>query len=123
MHDNFVDNYDIDGDGADDYTLCGKMEHYCGGGIVRDHWAACKAVLVFNAGERLSKLSTMTKTCKEAAMMELYSSAIAELDEVHFGDGARYFFSRSFQKSCSQSDSEMVARPLETHAFTSSQRR
>ena len=98
MHDNFVDNYDIDGDGADDYTLCEKMVHYCGGGIVREHWAACKAVLVFNAGERLSKLSTMTKTCKEAAMMELYSSAIAELDEVHFGDGARYFFSRSFQK-------------------------
>ena len=92
----FVDNYDIDG--ADDYTLCEKMVHYCGGGIVRDHWAACKAVLVFYAGESLSKLSTMTKTGKEAAMMELYTSAIAELDEMHFGDNARVFFSRSFQK-------------------------
>jgi hypothetical protein len=90
----FVDNYNIDGDGTDDYTLCDKMVHYdCGGGIVCDLWAACcKAVLVFHAGESLSKLSTMTKTDKEAAMMELYTSAIAELNEIHIGDKAQVFF-------------------------------
>jgi hypothetical protein len=45
-NENFVDNYDLDGDGADDYTLCDKWGHiiYGGGGIVRDHWAVCKAV-------------------------------------------------------------------------------
>ena len=98
---NFVDNYDLDGEGGDDYTLCQKMVHYCGGGIVSDHWPACMAVLVFHAGQSLSKLSTMTKAVKEAAMMQLYTSAIAELDEIHFGDSARVF-SRSFQKKDEQ---------------------
>ena len=97
VHDNFQDKYHLD-DGGDDYTLCDKMVHHCGGGIVREHWAACKAVLVFYAGDRLSKLSSMTKSGKEAAMMQLYTCAIAELDEVHFGDSVRHFFSRSFQK-------------------------
>ena len=95
---NFVDNYELDGEQADDYTLYQKMVHYCGGGIVSEHWAACKVVLVFHAGVSVSKLSTMTRAVKEAATLQLYTSAIAELDEVHFGDGARLFFSRSFQK-------------------------
>ena len=100
---NFVDNFELDGEGGDDdYTLCQKMVHYCGGGIVPEHWAACKAVLVFHAGKSLSKLSTMTKAVKEAAMMQLYISAIAALDEIHFGDSARVFFSRSFQKKDEQ---------------------
>ena len=35
---NFVDNYELDADeGGDDYTLCQKMVHYCGGGIVLEH--------------------------------------------------------------------------------------
>jgi hypothetical protein len=99
---NFVDNYELDGEGGDDYTLCQKILYYCGGGMGSKHWPACKAVLVFHAGESLSKLSTMTKAVKEAAMMQLYTSAIAELDEIHYGDGARLFFSRSFQKKDEQ---------------------
>jgi hypothetical protein len=100
---NFIDNYALDGEGGgDDYTLCQKMVHYCGGGIVPEHWPACKAVLVFHAGDGLSKLSTMAKAVKEAAMMQLYTSAIAELDEIHFGDSARVFFTRSFQRKDEQ---------------------
>ena len=99
MNENFVDNYELDGEeSGDDYTVCQKMVHYCGGGIVPEHWDACEAVLIFHAGVLLCKLSTMTKALKEAAMMQLYTSAIAELDKTHFGDSARLFFSRSFQK-------------------------
>ena len=98
---NFVDNYDLDGEGGDDYTLCQKMVHYCGGGIVSDHWPACMAVLVFHAGQSLSKLSTMTKAVKEAAMMQLYTSTIEELDKIHFGDSAQVF-SKLFQKKVEQ---------------------
>ena len=95
---NFIDNYALDGEGGgDDYTLCQKMVHYCGGGIVPEHWPACKAVLVFHAGDGLSKLSTMAKTVKEAAMMQLYTAAIAELDEIHFGDSARVFLRDRFK--------------------------
>ena len=72
--------------------------HYCGGGIVPEHWPACKAVLAFHAGESLTKLSSMTKLVKEAAILQLYTSAVAELDEVHFGDSACTFFARSFPK-------------------------
>ena len=54
--------------------------------------AACKAVLVFQAGFSISKLSSMTKVIKEAAMMELYNARIATVDKIHFGDSARLFF-------------------------------
>ena len=100
---NFVENYDLDGEGGDKYTLCQKMVHYCGGGIVSKHWPACKAVLVFHAGQSLSKLSTMTKAVKEAAMMQLYTSAIAELDKIHFGDSARVFFRDRFKRKMNRS--------------------
>ena len=89
---NFIDNYDLDAEGGDDYTLCQKMVHYCGGHIVPEHLPACKAVLVFNAGCAISKLSSMTKVVKEAAMLELYNASIAALDEIQFGDSARLFF-------------------------------
>lgn len=98
FNDNFVDNYDLDAEGGDEYTLCQKMVHYCGGHIAVEHLAACKAVLVFHAGSSISKLSSMTKVVKEAAMMELYNASIAALDEIHFGDSARLFFGRSFRK-------------------------
>ena len=96
--DNFIDNYNLDAEGGDDYTLCQKMVHYCGGHIITEHLPACKAVLVFHAGCSICKLSSMTKVVKEAAMLELYNASIAALDEIHFGDSARLFFSRSFRK-------------------------
>jgi hypothetical protein len=40
----------------------------------------------------------MTKVVKEAAMLEIYNASIAALDDIHFGDSARLFFSRSFRK-------------------------
>ena len=89
---NFIDNYDLDAEGGDDYTLCQKMVHYCGGHIVPEHLPACKAVLVFNAGCAISKLSSMTKVVKEVAMLELYNASIAALDEIQFDDSARLFF-------------------------------
>ena len=98
LNENFVDNYSLDADDGGEYTLCQKMVHYCGGHIAVEHLAACKAVLVFQAGCSISKLSSMTKVVKEAAMMELYNASIAALDEIHFGDSARLFFSRSFRK-------------------------
>jgi hypothetical protein len=92
LNENFVDNYSLDADDGGEYTLCQKMVHYCGGHIAVEHLAACKAVLVFQAGCSISKLSSMTKVVKEAAMMELYNASIAALDEIHFGDSARLFF-------------------------------
>ena len=57
---NFTDNYyDLDAEGGDDYTLCQKMVHYCGGHIVPEHLPACKAVLVFHAGCAICKLSSI----------------------------------------------------------------
>jgi hypothetical protein len=88
---NLTDNYDLDAEGGDDYTLCQKMVHYCGGHIVTEHLPACKAVLVFHAGYAICKLSSITKVVKEAAMLEIYNASIAALDEIHFGDSARFF--------------------------------
>jgi hypothetical protein len=65
---NFIDNYVSDAEGGDNYTLCQKMVHCCGGHIVTEHLPACKAVLVFHAGCAICKLSSMTKVVKEAAM-------------------------------------------------------
>ena len=95
---NFIDNYDLDAEGGDDYTLCQKMVHYCGGHIVTEHLPACKAVLVFHAGGAICKLSSMTKLAKEAAMLEIYNASIAALDEIHFGDSARLFFRDCFER-------------------------
>jgi hypothetical protein len=66
--------------------------------ITQDHWPACKAVLCFHAGTATSKLSTMTKVLKEAAMLELYLVSIDRLDPLVFCDGSRAFFKRSFRK-------------------------
>jgi hypothetical protein len=94
----FLDNYELDAEGGDEYTLSQKMAHYCGGAITQEHWAACKAVLCFHAGCATSKLSQMTKVVKEAAMLELYLASVARLDPLVFCEGARTFFCRSFRK-------------------------
>jgi hypothetical protein len=94
----FLDNYERDAEGGDEYTLSQKMAHYCGGAITQDHWAACKAVLCFHAGCATSKLSQMTKLLKEAAMLELYLSSVDRLDPLVFCEKARTFFCRSFRK-------------------------
>ncbi len=93
-----LDNYDLDAEGGEEYTLTQKMAHYCGGAITQDHWPACKAVLCFHAGTATSKLPTMTKVLKEAAMLELYLVSIDRLDPLAFFDGSRAFFKRSFRK-------------------------
>ena len=74
---NFLDNYDLDCEGGDDYTLSQKMVLYCGGVILAEHWASCKAVLCFQAGSTTSKLNSMTKVVKEAACLTLYKASIA----------------------------------------------
>jgi hypothetical protein len=70
---NFINNYDLDCEGGDDYTLSQKMVYYFGGIILSEHWAVCKAVLGFQAGALTSKLSSMTKLVKGAACLELES--------------------------------------------------
>ena len=57
----FLDNYDLDAEGGDDYTLSQKMVHCCGGNITQTHWIACKACLAFFAGASTSKMLTTTK--------------------------------------------------------------
>ena len=94
----FLDNYELDAEGGDEYTLSQKMAHYCGGAITQDHWAACKAVLCFHAGCATSKLSQMTKVVKEAAMLELYLASVEALDPLVFCEKAKSFFCRSFRK-------------------------
>ncbi len=95
---NFIDNYNLHCEGDDDYTLSQKMVHYSGGIILSKHWAACKAVLCFQAGASTSKLNSMTKLVKEAACLELYKASIAALDPPNFCDGLRAFFLRLFTK-------------------------
>ena len=95
---NFIDNYDLDCEGGDDYTLSQKMVHYCGGVILSEHWSACKAVLCFHAGATTSKMNSMTKLVKETACLQLYKASIAALDPISFCDGSRAFFLRSFRK-------------------------
>ena len=60
----FLDNYDLDAEGGDDYTLSQKMLHYCGGNITQTHWIACKACLALFAGGVTSKMLTTTKRSK-----------------------------------------------------------
>ena len=95
----FMDNYDLDAEGGDEYTLSQKMVHYCGGCILPIHWTACKAVLAFNAGAATSKLATTTKALKEEACLRLYVASVEALDELSsFDVDSRSFFSHSFQK-------------------------
>jgi hypothetical protein len=94
----FLDNYDLDADGGDDYTLSQKMVHYCGGNITQTHWIACKACLAFFAGASTSKMLTTTKSLKEASCLAIYLNAIDALDDMHFDVGSKAFFRHSLQK-------------------------
>ena len=94
----FQDNYDLDVEGGDDYTLGQKMVHYCGGNITQSHWIACKACLAFFAGAGTSKLMTTTKVLKEASCLQIYLGAIDALDDSHFDSNAKTFFRHSLQK-------------------------
>ena len=80
----FLDNYNLDAEGGDDYTLSQKMVHYCGGNITQTHWIACKACLAFFAGASTSKMATTTKSLKEASCLQIYLNAIDALDDMHF---------------------------------------
>ena len=94
----FLDNYDLDVEGADDYTLSQKMVHYCGGNITPSHWIACKACLAFFAGAATSKMLTTTKALKEASCLQVYLGAIDALDDSHFDMNTKAFFGHSLQK-------------------------
>jgi hypothetical protein len=97
--DNFSDSYDLITDNDDKYSLCEKMVHSCGGCVTPVHWTACKYVLAFYAGSEVSKMASMTKKNREAACMQIYVTAINELENEHFlDDDAHFFFKRSFQK-------------------------
>ena len=93
----FLDNYDLDAEGGDNYTLTQKIVHYCGGNITQTHWIACKAclALAFFAGASTSKMLTTTKTLKEALCLQIYRNAIDALDDMHFDVGAKAFFRHS----------------------------
>ena len=62
------------------------------------HWSACKAVLAFYAGSRVSKSETLKKPEMERECLEIYYNAIKELDVDHFNKDARELFWHSFQK-------------------------
>ncbi|KAI2502809.1 hypothetical protein MHU86_11633 [Fragilaria crotonensis] len=94
----FVDNYDLTLGDNDDFSLSEKMVHYCGGQILQVRWSACKAVLAFYAGSRVSKLKSSKKPEMERECLEIYYNAIEELDVEHFNKDAREFFCHSFQK-------------------------
>ena len=92
--DSFQDNYALDDDeNEEEYSLCQKMVHYIGGNMVTsDHWAAVKAVLVFNAGCIVNKLAPMTKENIQSKCSAAYKKSIADLDPAHFSETARHFF-------------------------------
>jgi hypothetical protein len=87
-----VDNYDLTLDDNDEYSLSEKMVHYCGGHILQVHWSACKAVLAFYAGLRVSKSKPSKKPEMKRECLEIHYNAIEELDVDHFNKDAREFF-------------------------------
>ncbi len=91
-------SYDLTLDVTDEYSLSEKMVHYCGGQILQVHWAACKAVLAFFAGSRVSKSKASKKPEMEREYLEIYYNAIEELDVENFNRDAHDYFCHSFQK-------------------------
>ena len=55
VDDGHIDRYDMLDDVDEVFSLSEKMVHYVGGHIMRQHWTACKAVLVFQAGANVCK--------------------------------------------------------------------
>jgi hypothetical protein len=97
-HENhFQDNYDIDGENEDAYTLGEKILHYLGGYISPHHWTAIKATIVFKAGATVAKLPPMSKAEKEAKILAVYLDTINELDPIMFGNNLKVFLSGSFR--------------------------
>ena len=92
--DSFQDNYALDDDKEEEeFSLCQKMVHYIGGNMVTsDHWAAVKAVLVFNAGCIVNKYAPMTKENIQIECLAAYKKSIADLDPAYFSEAARHFF-------------------------------
>ncbi|KAI2512245.1 hypothetical protein MHU86_2121 [Fragilaria crotonensis] len=93
-----LDNYELDEDVEDEmYSLSDKMVHYIGGEVLPEHWNACKAVLVFQAGCLVSKLNSMTKANMQLACLDAYKSSVSELDSIYFSTDSRIFFMASFR--------------------------
>ena len=105
----FIDNYDLDGN-DNDYSLSEKIVHFLGGYIAPEHWLACKAVLVFHAGSKTSKLASMNKRAKKMACLLAYKQAIAALDSTHFSVESRKYFACSFKKKDEPITSEALYR-------------
>ena len=105
----YLDNYDLDVEGGDEYTLGQKMVHYCGGNITQSHWIACKACLAFFAGAATRKMLTSTKALKEASCLQVYVGAIDALDDTHLDMDAKVFFHHSLQQN---KDEPMTALAL-----------
>ena len=104
----FLDNYDLDVEGGDEYTLGQKIVHYCNENITQSHWIACKACLSFFAGAATSKMLTTTKALKEASCLQVYLGTIDALDDTHFDMDAKVFFRHSLQNK----DEPMTALAL-----------
>ncbi|KAI2514371.1 hypothetical protein MHU86_264 [Fragilaria crotonensis] len=60
-------------------------------------WHAKQATLVFYAGSTTCKLAPTTKTGREAATLQAYNNAIADLDKSQFNSNAILFFRQSFR--------------------------
>ena len=104
----FIDNYDLDGNDNDYSSFSDKIVHVLGGYIAPEHWLACKAVLVFHAGSKTSKLASMNKTAKEMACLLAYKQAIAALDSTHFSVESRKYFACSKTKKDEPMTSEAL---------------
>jgi hypothetical protein len=95
---NLLDNYELEDDVDNaQYSLSDKMVHYIGGQVHAVHWAACKAVLVFQAGIVVCKLHTMTKSCIQAAHLECYTELVSRLDPLYFSKESQAYFMMSMR--------------------------
>ena len=92
----FQDNYDMEGDNEDAYSLSEKIVHYLGGYICPHHWTSIKAAIVFKAGSSVSELPPMSKAAKEAKTLETYLEIVNDLDPLSFPDDMKAFLSGSF---------------------------
>ena len=82
----FLDNYDLDVEGGDEYTLGQKMVHYCCGIITQSHWIACKACLAFFAGAATSKMLTTTSKGGVTSFEEKPELILLKITCIFFSD-------------------------------------
>jgi hypothetical protein len=71
----FIDKYDLDENDKQWLFIVGKIVHFLGGYIAPENWLAWKAVLIFDAGSKTNKLTSMNKTGKEMAFLLAYKQA------------------------------------------------